>query len=165
MRKLTLTVVITVLGLSALLAASCGGAGGSTPAPSQTFTPTPTNDSPNPPDPTTPPPPGDLAAQGKEIFLTGPADQPLWCFQCHQIEGVSEGLVGPDLTHVGTDGAARKPGMSAEDYIRESITDPEAFLCPSDVQRCTAGLMTTAVTAGLTDDQVDALVAFLMKQE
>jgi hypothetical protein len=50
--------------------------------------------------------------------------------------------------------------MSAEDYIRESIKDPEAFIC--EEERCTAGLMTSAITEKLTDEQVDDLVAFLL---
>ena len=110
----------------------------------------------------------DPAAAGQEIFLVVPASagpQALWCFHCHTIERVdgAAGLIGPDISHIGTDAATRKPGMSAEDYIRESIRDPEVFL--PEVERSTPGLMTGAITAGLTDDEVDALVAFLLEQE
>jgi hypothetical protein len=77
---------------------------------------------------------------------------------------VAAGLIGPDLTHIATDAANRKPGMSARDYIRESIRDPEVFV-PTGVDRATAGLMTNSITQGLTDDQVDALVAFLLERE
>ena len=108
----------------------------------------------------------DLVVAGQEIFLAVPASaapQALWCYQCHTIEGVAVGLIGPDLSHIGTDAATRKPGMSAEDYIRESIRSPEVFL--PEIERATPGLMTDAVTAGLTDDEVDALVAFLLEQK
>ena len=108
----------------------------------------------------------DLVVAGQEIFLAVPASaapQALWCYQCHTIEGVAVGLIGPDLSHIGTDAATRKSGMSAEDYIRESIRSPEVFL--PEIERATPGLMTDAVTAGLTDDEVDALVAFLLEQK
>ena len=103
---------------------------------------------------------------GQEIFMNVPdnaAPQALWCSLCHTIEGVAPGLIGPDLTHIGTDAATSKPGMSAEEYIRESITEPEVFICARD--RCTPGLMTKAITGALTDEQVEALVAFLLDQK
>ena len=140
------------------------------PTPTPTMGPAPTH-TPTPPvgstpTPTRAQPQGDLVALGREIFLNAPASvgpQPLWCSLCHKIEGVSNGLIGPDLTHIATDGATRKPGLSAKDYIRESISDPEGFIC--DAERCPPGLMTTAVVGGLADDEVDALVAFLMEQK
>ena len=73
-------------------------------------------------------------------------------------------MVGPDLSHLGTDAAERKPGMSAEDYIFESIRDPEAFVAPG-VPRAIPGIMTAGITAGLSDDEVNALVDFLMAQK
>ena len=72
--------------------------------------------------------------------------------------------MGPDLTHIGTDAATRQPGVSAEDYLRQSITEPEAFVAEG-VERAVPGLMLPALTAGLTDEDVDALVAFLMEQK
>ena len=110
---------------------------------------------------------GGLVAMGQELFMVAPASvgpQALWCNTCHQIEGLAAGLIGPDLTRIATDAGTRIPGMSAEQYIRESITNPEEFI-PTGVERATAGLMTEAITSGLTDDQVDALVAFLMTLE
>ena len=118
----------------------------------------------------TPPPPcvaddDSPEARGCDLFVSPPPEvgaQPLWCSTCHTIEGLSQGLIGPDLTHIGTDAATRKPGLSPEDYIRESIREPEVFICPVEVERCTLGLMTTAIVGGLTDEQVDDLVAFLL---
>jgi mono/diheme cytochrome c family protein len=115
------------------------------------------------PTPTTPvssPHDAELVAQGEEIFLNTPdnsAPQALWCSQCHLIEGVSVGAIGPELTHIGTEAAGRKPSLSAEEYIRESIVNPEVFLS----EGFTAGLMTNAITGNLTDEQVGALVAYL----
>ena len=109
----------------------------------------------------------DHAELGKELFLNPPVNvgvQPLWCSTCHTIEGISGGLIGPDLTNIGADAATRIEGMSAEKYIRESIKDPEAFICQG-LERATARLMTKDTVGGLTDAQVDALVAFLLAQK
>ncbi|PKB63614.1 MAG: hypothetical protein BZY80_06315 [SAR202 cluster bacterium Io17-Chloro-G2] len=96
---------------------------------------------------------------GQEIFLGSGG-----CGACHAVDGVSQGLVGPDLSHLGTEAASRKPGTSAEDYIFESIRDPQAFVA-TGVDRAIPGIMTAAVTAGLSDDEVNALVDFLLAQK
>jgi len=101
----------------------------------------------------------DLVAKGQAIF-TGSGG----CLACHTIEGISAGVVGPDLTHIGTDAAERKPGVSARDYLTEAIREPEAFVA-EDVERAIPGLMTRAITAGLSDDEVTALVEFLLAQK
>jgi len=102
---------------------------------------------------------GDLAAQGRDIFTGGGG-----CGACHTVDGVSTGAVGPDLTHIGAEGESRKPGMSSKDYITESIRDPEAFVA-TGVERAIPGIMTQGITAGLSDADVDALVAFLLEQK
>ena len=99
----------------------------------------------------------DLVSQGKDLF-------PGTCASCHAIEGISAGLVGPDLTHIGTQGSERKTGLSAKEYITESIRDPEAFVA-TGVERAIPGIMTQGLTAGLSDGEVDALVAFLSAQK
>jgi len=54
------------------------------------------------------------------------------CGACHTIQGAPgiAGKVGPELTHIGTEGATMKPGMDAKTYITESIRDPNAFVTP-----------------------------------
>ena len=109
----------------------------------------------------------DLVATGREIYMNVPANvgaQALWCYQCHRIEGLTEGLIGPDHTQLGTLAATRKPGLSAAEYIEESIRDPELSVAEG-VERATRGLMTKAIVEGLTNDQVSALVAFLLAQK
>ena len=86
------------------------------------------------------------------------------CGACHTIDGVSAGLVGPDLSKIGADAASRKTGMSARDYIEESIRDPEAFVAEG-VERAIPGIMTKAITSGLADDEIEALVDFLADQK
>ena len=54
--------------------------------------------------------------------------------------------------------------MSARDYIMESIMDPEAFVAPG-VPNALPGLMTKAITASLSADEVEALTEFLLAQK
>ena len=140
-----------LLGLVLLLALACGGAAATTKPP-QVTVPPPVTDTTSPPVVTQPP-------DGEAIFTVSGG-----CSACHTIEGVTAGLLGPDLTHIGTDAGTRKPGFSAEEYIFESIRKPEVFVAEG-VERATPGLMLSALTANLTDGQVDALVEFLLKQK
>ena len=148
-----------LLGLVLLLALACGGAApADTPVPPKPTSPPTVIDTPTADTPTTETP--TVSSDDGEAIFTGSGG----CSACHTIEGLTQGLVGPDLTHISTDAGTRKPGVSAEAYIRESIREPEAFVAEG-VERATPGLMTAALTANLTDGQVDALVEFLLKQK
>jgi mono/diheme cytochrome c family protein len=110
-------------------------------------------------------------------YLVPPSDDPLFagrlvfvqlgCIACHTIEGVSVGVVGPDLTHVATNAAERVEGMSAEEYIRESILDPAVFIspdCPSGP--CTEPtVMPLTFADQLTEEQLENLVMYLLSLE
>ncbi len=97
-----------------------------------------------------------LVTMGQAIF-TGKGG----CLACHTIEGISAGLVGPDLTRIGADAADRRSGVSARDYL--TIREPEAFVAEG-VERAIPGLMTAAITASLSEEEVAALVEFLLAQ-
>ncbi len=112
-------------------------------------------------------PTGGLAAQGRSIFISGQGEGAATpCSTCHYIEGVPEavGLLGPDLTRIGADAASRQPGVSAEAYLTASIREPESFVAEG-VERATPGLMIASITAGLSDADVEALVAYLLEQK
>ena len=147
--------LVPVVLILLLLALACGGAAAPTVPPKVTDTtsPPPATDTPTAETPTAGP------VDGEAIFTSSGG-----CAACHTIEGLTTGAVGPDLTHIGTDAGTRKPGFSAEEYIFESIRKPEVFVAEG-VPRATPGLMTTVLTANLTDGQVDALVEFLLKQK
>ena len=100
----------------------------------------------------------DLVALGEAVFTGGS------CAGCHAIDGKTVGAVGPDLTHLGTDAADRKGDLSAREYIEESIRAPEAFVA-TGVERAIAGVMTSGLTASLSDADIDALVEFLLAQK
>lgn len=101
------------------------------------------------------------------------ADAPLFiqkgCGACHAIEGMegAVGNVGPDLSDIGTVAATRVPGQSAEDYIRESIVDPNAFIVPD----CPTGpcdiptLMPLDISGTMEEAEYDELVQFLLEQQ
>ncbi len=97
----------------------------------------------------------DLVAMGKELFNQNPLGMNAGCVTCHSLEpGVQ--LVGPSLAGIATTAAQRVEGMSAEEYIRQSITDPNAYT----VEGFAEGLM--PAYSDLSPEQIDALVAFLM---
>ena len=91
------------------------------------------------------------------------------CFTCHTLEGVegASGILGPPLDGIGTAGATRKAGLSAEAYILESINDPDVFIvegCMTGANTpCAPGVMAPIVgAAGLTDGDIADVVAFLL---
>jgi cytochrome c oxidase subunit 2 len=96
------------------------------------------------------PPASEPYARGRQLYRRGD------CARCHVIEGEG-GRLGPDLTHIGTVAADREPGVSPEDYIRESILSPGAYVVPgyNDV-------MPRGLARGLSDSEVDALVLYLV---
>ncbi len=49
------------------------------------------------------------------------------CLLCHKITELGN-TRGPDLRGVGGRAGARKPGMSAEAYLTESLVDPGAYV-------------------------------------
>jgi putative heme-binding domain-containing protein len=52
------------------------------------------------------------------------------CSHCHSIDGAGQRRYGPALHEIGKLAADRKPGMTAPQYILESILDPGAFRAP-----------------------------------
>jgi hypothetical protein len=88
------------------------------------------------------------------------------CGSCHKIGELGEGhKVGPDLSNIGNIAAERIAGMSAEEYILQSIIDPNAFLptdCPNGP--CLANIMPRDYTSRLSPGQIDLMVAFLLEQ-
>ncbi|PID87170.1 MAG: hypothetical protein CSB13_00770 [Chloroflexi bacterium] len=89
------------------------------------------------------------------------------CGSCHQIGNLGEGhKVGPDLSNIGSIAAERIDGMSAEEYIFESITDPNAFIladCPNGP--CLPNIMPRDYTNRLSSGQIDLMIEFLLEQQ
>lgn len=94
----------------------------------------------------------DPVARGQQVYLDS------GCGGCHTIQGLTSGTVGPNQTNLATNAQTRIPGMSAEDYIRQSIVDPSAYI----VEGFTDGIMPKNYSETLQPDQLSDLIAFLL---
>ena len=81
------------------------------------------------------------------------------CFTCHTISSIpkARGRLGPDLDGIADRASTREPGMSAEAYIRESITKPEAYIVPGFPPAMPPNIRDT-----LSRQEYEDLVAYLM---
>jgi mono/diheme cytochrome c family protein len=99
--------------------------------------------------------PADPVARGQQVFMsTG-------CGGCHTIQGVSNGVVAPNLSQIAEVAATRKEGASAEEYLRESILNPNAYV----VEGFQPNIMPQNYGQQLNNQQLDDLVAFLLDQK
>ena len=82
------------------------------------------------------------------------------CGICHTVaDAGTTGTIGPELSNIGTV-AATRTGLSAEEYIRQSIEEPTAFIAPEYTPLMTAGLKDV-----LGDDFEDVVAYLLSLQE
>ena len=92
------------------------------------------------------------AKTGDQIFTAA------GCAGCHTFGPAgSNGTIGPSLDELKTQAGKIEPGKSAEEYIRESIEDPGAFL----VQGYPNAM--PPFKGRLTDEQIQALVDYLLQ--
>lgn len=91
------------------------------------------------------------AARGRQLYRA------LDCAACHE-----PGLrnfwrpVGPPLDRVGEVAGSRRPGVPPEEYLRQAIVDPGAYLVPGYPDSMPRGL-----ERGLSEDDLAALVWYL----
>jgi cytochrome c oxidase subunit 2 len=91
------------------------------------------------------------SADGQTVFLTA------GCTGCHTISGISEtGVIGPNLTDLSARAGDRVDGLSAEDYVRQSVLEPQAYIVE--------GFPDFMPTLPLDVAEVDALVDFLLSE-
>jgi cytochrome c oxidase subunit II len=82
------------------------------------------------------------------------------CASCHTFKPANAtGTVGPDLDNLASDAAKYGSGQSPEDYVKESIVDPDKVVVPG----FSKGVMPSNFGTSLTPDQIDALVQYLLK--
>jgi cytochrome c oxidase subunit 2 len=93
-------------------------------------------------------------APGASLFQTK------GCSGCHTLAGVSTtASVGPNLSDVAAVAGQRIAGMSAADYIRQSLRDPQGFIVP--------GFEAVAIdmpALSLTEAEVNQLIELLLNQ-
>ena len=122
-----------------LLLAACGGGGGAPAAGGDSAV-------------------GD-AANGDKLYhqtVIGSASAP-GCVTCHSLEpGVV--LVGPSHAGLASRAGTYQEGMSAEAYLRESITDPDAHV----VEGFTPGVMYQNFGTDLQAREINDLIAYML---
>lgn len=94
--------------------------------------------------------PNSEVGKGEQVFKTH-------CASCHAVKG-DRVVVGPSLAGVATRAASRINGLSAEDYLRESIIYPNDYLVAGFAE----GAMQQNFANQLTSDEVNLLVVYLM---
>ena len=99
---------------------------------------------------TAPQPAVAIAGRGALLFATK------GCTGCHTHASFPNARmqVGPDLTAVADRAGTRVTGLDARAYIRQSLREPGAYRV--------AGYSALMPDLGLTDEQIDALTAFLL---
>ncbi len=100
---------------------------------------------------------GNDPAAGKKLYYETSLGTNAGCRICHSLEP-SQTLVGPSFAGLAERAAGRIPGMSAEEYIRQSILEPDAYV----VEGFPKGQMIPNLGEILTDQQISDLIAFIM---
>ena len=113
-----------------------------------------------------PPPDLEITVETDTYSLVGMGETVLktkgGCLLCHKI--TEQGNTrAPDLSGVGGRAATRRPGMSAEAYLTESLRDPGAYVVAEFATAGGASIMPVAdqPPADLSATELKALVAYL----
>jgi len=108
------------------------------------------------------PTPTPLASDASPVEIGAAAYTAQGCAGCHGEPG-GAGLVGPNLGGLATRAGSTVPGLSAEEYIHQSIVQPNAYVvpeCPSGP--CAANLMPQTYEQTLSPAELDGLVQYLL---
>ena len=99
---------------------------------------------------------------GEEIFRTRLADEPgrHACSNCHSLLEEKGPFGDPTLLGFSEDAGGRIEGMSAEEFLRESIVDPSAYVA----EEYDDNVMPKVYGEILTEEEIDHLIAFLLTQ-
>ena len=97
---------------------------------------------------------GGAAPDGAKLFAAN------GCGGCHTFKPAgSDGQVGPDLDTLAN--AAKAAGASPEEFVKQSIADPNAYLAPG----YQGGVMPGTFAKTLKPEEIDALVQYLLGKE
>jgi cytochrome c551/c552 len=101
----------------------------------------------------------DVAA-GEKLFNEKLVGTQPGCVTCHSLEKDVK-IVGPSLAGIGDRAGSTVDGQSAEVYLKESITKPDAHV----VDGFEVGTMPAELASELSDQDVNNLIGFLMTQK
>ncbi len=93
--------------------------------------------------------------RGEQLFNQTVLGQNAGCMTCHSLEP-DVTLVGPSLAGIATRAAERVPGMSAEQYLMQSLMEPDAYV----VEGFPSGVMPSY--KDLPEQDLADLIAFLL---
>lgn len=100
--------------------------------------------------------PAEQVADGSTLFMAK------GCATCHSgPDRPALIAVAPSLADVATWAGERRPGMSAEEYVRESITSPGSFVSP---EFNPTGPIAAMPGIAVSPAEVDALVEYLLNE-
>lgn len=110
--------------------------------------------------------PGD-AANGQTVFNTPHTlpDGVSWaCASCHSVDPSQPVMIGPGLYNVSIRGAGLQndPNLTPEEYIRDSIINPQAIIAPHPQGAQWPLNMPQGFGEILTEQEINDLVAYLM---
>ncbi len=85
------------------------------------------------------------------------------CFACHRLERIGRGgKIGPNWDDMPNVSGIRGDGLTAEEYVRQSISEPGDFIVPGFEDQ--AGTMPQTFGERLTGAELDMLVNFLLQK-
>lgn len=102
-------------------------------------------------------PPEPDVVLGRKLFEGAGLGANLGCEICHSIRPGEDG-VGPSLAGIGSTAGDRVEGMGAEEYLRQSILDPDAYI----VDGYRSGQMLEGYRERLSGAEVDALIKYML---
>jgi len=94
------------------------------------------------------------ASNGEALFKQALVGQNPGCATCHSVDGTQ--LVGPTLQGIAGRAASRVQGESAEQYLHQSMVEPNAYVVEGYVE----GVMQSY--KDLSEAQLNDLVAYLL---
>jgi ferredoxin len=94
---------------------------------------------------------------GEQIYYETAAGVNAGCRICHSLEE-GETIIGPSFYGIADRAGERISGMTAEEYLRQSIIKPNAYIVPGFPE----GQMIQNFGQLLTVEEIDDLIAFLM---
>ncbi len=124
------SMAVLILVLTSFLLAACGGGGGDG---------------------------GVSTDAGEALFNQSVIGTTPGCKTCHSLEPGAV-IVGPSLAGIASVAASRVSGESAEDYLLQSILEPDVYL----VEGYPAGVMPHVWRDQLSEDQISSLVDYLL---
>lgn len=99
---------------------------------------------------------GEAPAEWEDLLQETVLEEQPGCSTCHSLEP-GQVIVGPSLAGVGARAGDRVEGLTAEEYIEQSIRNPDAYV----VEGFEEGTMPSWDEI-LSDAQIEALVAYLL---